>query len=60
LINLPAWKHHIGVKWVFKQKLNPDGSIPKHKARLMEKDFLQRQGLDFSKLYALVAEIETI
>jgi len=45
---------------VFKQKLNPNGSISKYKARLVVKGFLQWQGVDFSEVFALVARIETI
>jgi hypothetical protein len=41
-------------------KLNPDGSIAKHKARLVARGFLQREGLDYSEVYSLVARIETI
>jgi hypothetical protein len=40
---VPAWidsmKLKIGVKWVFRTKFNPDGSIFKHKARLVVKGF---------------------
>ncbi|GKU93148.1 hypothetical protein SLEP1_g6772 [Rubroshorea leprosula] len=34
LTSLPPEKNAIGVKWVFRTKMNPDGSIHKHKARL--------------------------
>ena len=34
LIERPADKHVICVKWVFKNKLNLDGTIHKHKADL--------------------------
>ena len=48
LVTLPQNKVPIGVKWVYKLKLNPDGSIAKHKARLVAKGFLQRHGLDYT------------
>lgn len=32
---LPPGKTAIGCKWLFKTKFNPDGSIDKHKARLV-------------------------
>jgi len=60
LVELPDGKQKIGVKWVFQKKLNPDDSISKHKAILVAKGFLQRQGLDFSEVYALVARLERI
>ncbi|GAU34373.1 hypothetical protein TSUD_217130 [Trifolium subterraneum] len=34
IVELPSDKKSIAVKWVFKLKHNPDGSIEKHKARL--------------------------
>ena len=40
LINLPLNKHPIVVKWAYRLKLNPDGSIIKRKARLVAKGFL--------------------
>ena len=35
LVNRPHGKDIIGVKWVYKTKLNPDGTIQKHKTRLV-------------------------
>ncbi|MCH93923.1 copia-type polyprotein, partial [Trifolium medium] len=60
LTDLPSNKHQIAVKWVFKVKLNSDGSVAKHKARLVAKGFLQKAGLDYDEVYAPVARIETI
>ncbi|MCI08580.1 gag-pol polyprotein, partial [Trifolium medium] len=60
LVKLPSKKKAIQVKWVFKLKLNPDGSIAKHKVRLVARGFLQRAGLDYSEVYALVARIEIV
>lgn len=40
LVDLPKGKKAIGVKWVFKVKVNPKGEIIKHRARLMAKGFL--------------------
>ena len=48
------------MKWVFKLKLKPDGSVAKHKARLVARGFLQRAGLDYSEVFAPVARLETI
>lgn len=37
LTDLPKGKQVIGLKWIFKTKFNEDGSIQKHKARLVAK-----------------------
>ena len=41
-------------------KHNLDGSIAKHKARLVARGFLQRAGLDYSEVYVPIARIETV
>jgi hypothetical protein len=50
----------IGLKWVFKVKRNAAGNIVKHKARLVAKGYIQRQGIDFDKVFALVARLESV
>jgi hypothetical protein len=40
LVYLPDKKKKIDVKLVFKVKLNPDGQVSKHKARLVARGFL--------------------
>ncbi|WVZ00786.1 hypothetical protein V8G54_026855 [Vigna mungo] len=60
LVDLPPEKQCIGAKWVFKTKLNPDGTVSKHNARLVARGFLQQQGVYFKEVYALVARLETI
>ncbi|GAU33832.1 hypothetical protein TSUD_393400 [Trifolium subterraneum] len=60
LVNLPDKKKKIDVKWVFKMKLNPDGTISKHKARLVARGFLQKHGVDYNEVFAPVARIETV
>jgi len=60
LVSLPVEKTPIVVKWIFKLKLKPDGTIAKHKARLVAKGFMQKEGLDYSKVFAPMARLETI
>ncbi|XP_042425883.1 uncharacterized protein LOC122013717 [Zingiber officinale] len=47
LTTLPPYKSPIGVKWIFKTKTNPNGSINKYKARLVAKGYKQKEGEDF-------------
>ena len=39
LVSLPQGKDVIGVKWVYKTKLNANGNVEKHKARLVAKGY---------------------
>ena len=45
---------------MFKVKKDPSGQIIKHKARLVAKGYAQRQGIDFDKVFAPVARMETV
>ncbi|KAL6315072.1 hypothetical protein AAG906_030925 [Vitis piasezkii] len=57
---LPEAKNAIGVKWVFKTKFNSDGSIFRHKARLVVKGFAQVAGVDYGDTFAPIARHDTI
>lgn len=46
--------------WVFKTKLNPDGFVFKHKARLVVKGFSQITGVNYNDTFASVARYDTI
>ena len=39
LTNLPKGMKKIGVKWIFKTKLNENGEVDKDKARLVAKGY---------------------
>ena len=49
LCSLPKGRKAIGVRWVFKRKLNSDGSIERYKARLVAKGYSQVPGIDFER-----------
>ena len=46
----------IGCKWIFRTKYNPDGSIARHKARLVTKGFHQRPDLDYTESFSPVVK----
>ncbi|RVW84289.1 Retrovirus-related Pol polyprotein from transposon TNT 1-94 [Vitis vinifera] len=50
----------IGVKWIYKTKLNELGEVDKCKARLVAKGYSQQQGVDFTEIYAPVARMDTV
>ncbi|XP_060971854.1 retrovirus-related Pol polyprotein from transposon RE1 isoform X2 [Cannabis sativa] len=50
----------VGNKWVFKEKLNADGTVQRQKARLVAKGFHQTPGLDFSETYSPVIKPATV
>lgn len=60
LTDLPEGAKAIGVKWVFKTKMNELGEIDKHKARLVAKGYAQEYGVDYSEVFAPVAWLDTV
>ncbi|KAK9907798.1 hypothetical protein M0R45_000739 [Rubus argutus] len=60
LTTLPAGAKRIGVKWVFKTKLNEHGEVDKCKASLVAKGYAQEHGIDYTEVFAPVARWDTI
>ena len=52
--------HPIGLKWVYKVKWDKHNAIVKHKAHLVARGFVQREGIDFEEVFAPVARMESI
>jgi hypothetical protein len=51
---------HITGKWLFKNKLHPDGTLERCKARWVVRGFSQRPGIDFHQTFSPVVKPTTI
>jgi hypothetical protein len=60
LVDRPPGAHVISGKWVFRHKLNPDGTLERYKARWVVRGFTQRAGTDFGKTFTPVVKPATI
>ncbi|EOY27180.1 Cysteine-rich RLK (RECEPTOR-like protein kinase) 8 [Theobroma cacao] len=60
LVDKPVDQHIIGVKWIYKTKLNADGIVNKFKARLVVKGYSQIYGIDYCETFAPIARHDTI
>lgn len=60
LTDLPCDQRAIGLKWVYKVKKDEHGAVIRHKARLVVKGYAQREGIDYTEVFAPVARIEAV
>lgn len=47
----------LGCKWVFKTKLRADGTVERHKSRMVDKGYHQVGGIDFKEILVLLLMI---
>ena len=60
LVQRPQGARVITGKWVFKHKLNPDGTLERYKARWVVRSFNQRPGVDFGEAFSPVVKPASI
>ena len=60
LVRRPKDKNVIGIKWVFRNKLNEDGEVSRNKARLVCKGYSQEEGVDYGETFSSIARLEGV
>ena len=60
LVPLPAGKRLVASRWVYAIKENSDGSLERHKARVVAKGFTQKYGLDYQETFAPMAKMNSV
>lgn len=53
---LPVGEKAITSRWVNTDKYNPDGTLARHKSRLVARGFQQEEGIDFEETFASVVK----
>ncbi|PKU68147.1 Retrovirus-related Pol polyprotein from transposon TNT 1-94 [Dendrobium catenatum] len=60
LVKPPADASILGCKWTYKTKFHTNGTVAKHKARLVAQGNNQQYGIDYMETFSPVAKLPTI
>jgi hypothetical protein len=60
LVPLPKERKLVRCKWVYKTKYASDGSVERHKDRVVAKVFSQVEGIDYHETFSPVAKMNSI
>ncbi|KAJ9542031.1 hypothetical protein OSB04_028537 [Centaurea solstitialis] len=60
LVHRPSRKTIIGLKWIFRNKLDEYGIVIRNKARLVAQGYRQEEGIDYDETFTHVARLEAI
>ncbi|KAK0599320.1 hypothetical protein LWI29_004233 [Acer saccharum] len=60
LVDLPSGRKAIGNKWVIRIKRKADGTVERHKARLIVKGYTQQEGIDYEETITPVVRFASV
>ena len=60
LVDLPDDRQTIENKWIFKRKMDDDGSVTTYKARLVVKGFRQVQSVEYDEIFSLITMLKSV
>ena len=60
IVPRPANVQPVSCKWIFKVKHRPDGSIERHKSRVVAREFTQEHEIDYDENFAPIAQMTTV
>ncbi|GKF43539.1 retrovirus-related pol polyprotein from transposon TNT 1-94, partial [Tanacetum coccineum] len=60
LVDRPLYKNVINMKWIWKNKRDEENTVIRNKARLVAKEYAQKEGIDFEESFAPVARLEAV
>ena len=60
LVDPPVGNRPIGCNWVYKNKYKSNGSLDKHKVRLVAKGYAQKEGIYYEETFSPTAKWATI
>ncbi|GKD28868.1 putative RNA-directed DNA polymerase [Tanacetum coccineum] len=60
ITDLPSGRRTIGIKWIFKVKYKFTGEVERFKARLVDKGFNQKEGIDYAEIFSPLVKMVTV